>query len=304
MIAGFFRFLAFSIGRALQGLRRNRLMSLAASLTMLLMLLLLAGFWLLQAGLAATVTYVEQKVEIVAELRDVPGAEAAMTVESAALAREVSAEPVVEAVTYVSKDVALAEFRQRLRDRGQVDLTGYLDRNPLPASLEVKLVNPRDFGSVVTVLKDRPLVVADVVEVQDMVNRLTTVTDVLRTGGVGILLLVGLVVLFIIVNTIRLAVVGRREEIEIMRLVGASGAFIRWPVIFEGAFVGLIAALAALALMAVVSDPVSQFMAGFFQVLPLQLGAVGRDLVALILGTGVGLGVLGSWLSVRSYLGR
>ncbi len=303
-MAGFFRFLAFSLGRALQGLRRNRLMSLAASATMLLMLLLLAGFWLLQAGLAATVTYVEQKVEIVAELRDVPGAEPAMTVEAAALAREVAAQPVVETVTYVSKDLALAQFRERLRARGQTDLTSYLDRNPLPASLEVKLVDPRDFGSAVTLLKNRPLVVADVVEVQDVVNRLTTVTDVLRTGGVGILVLVGLVVLFIVVNTIRLAVLARREEIEIMRLVGASGAFIRWPFIFEGALVGLIAALAAIGLLVLVADPVSSFMAGFFEVLPLQLGAAGRDLVVLILGTGVGLGVFGSWLSVRSYLGR
>jgi cell division transport system permease protein len=301
-ILGFPRFLAFSVGRALQGIRRNALMSLAAIATMLLMLLLLAGFWVLQAGLEAAVTYVEEKVEIVADLRDVPGADAALVVQAQALAADVAAMPQVRAVHYLSKDEALARFRQRLRERGQVDLTGYLDRNPLPASLEVSLVDPRDYQAVVDLLSSRTEVVDNVVEVQQLIERLTSVTNVLRTGGIVVLLLVGLVVLFIIVNTIRLAVVARREEIEIMRLVGASDAFIRWPFIFEGAFVGLLGAAAALVVLALLAQPVGNMMYGFFRVLPLELGTIARDLVILVIGTGLGVGVLGSWLSVRSYL--
>ena len=299
---GFFRFVAFSVTRGLQGLRRNGLMTLAATATMLLMLLLLAGFWLVQAGLAAGVQYVEQKVEVVADLHDVPGAEGALTVQAVALASDVAALPSVRSVTFVSKDEALADFRDRLRQRGQVDLTGFLDRNPLPASLEVKLVDPRDYQDVVQLLQNRTHVVDDVVEVQKLVQQLTTVTGVLRTGGFVLLVLVGFVVLFIIVNTIRLAVVARREEIEVMRLVGASDAFIRWPFIFEGAFVGLLGAGAALAILAVASGPMTDFMYGFFRVLPLELGSLQRDVIVLVLGTGLGLGILGSWLSVRSYL--
>jgi cell division transport system permease protein len=299
---GFPRFLAFSVGRALQGIRRNALMSLAAIATMVLMLLLLAGFWLLQAGLAAGVAYVEEKVEIVADLRDVPGAEAVLVVQAQALAAEVAAMPEVRAVRYVSKDEALARFQARLRERGQVDLTGYLDRNPLPASLEVSLVDPRDYEAVVDLLSSHDEVVEDVVEIQQLIERLTSVTDVLRTGGVVVLVVVGFVVLFIIVNTIRLAVVARREEIEIMRLVGASDAFIRWPFIFEGAFVGLLGAGVALVILALAAGPAGEMMYGFFRVLPLELGDLARDIVLLVVGTGLGVGVVGSWLSVRSYL--
>jgi len=303
-VPGFFRFVTFSVTRGLQGLRRNGLMTLAATATMLLMLLLLAGFWLVQAGLAAGVQYVEQKVEIVADLHDVAGAEGSLTAQAVALAADVAALPSVRSVAYVSKEEALARFRDRLRQRGQVDLTGFLDRNPLPASLEVKLVDPREYQPIVQLLQDRSRVVDDVVEVQKLVQQLTTVTGVLRTGGFVLLVLVGFVVLFIIVNTIRLAVVARREEIEIMRLVGASDAFIRWPFIFEGALVGLLGAAAALAILALLAQPVGDMMYGFFRVLPLELGSLARDLVILVIGTGLGVGVLGSWLSVRSYLGK
>ena len=303
-LMGFPRFLAFSIGRALQGIRRNALMSLAAIATMALMLLLLAGFWLLQAGLAAGVAYVEEKVEIVADLRDVPGSEAVLVVQAQALAVEVAAMPEVSDVRYVSKDEALARFQARLRERGQVDLTGYLDRNPLPASLEVSLVDPREYQAVVDLLSSHDEVVEEVVEVQQLVDRLTSVTDVLRTGGVVVLVVVGFVVLFIIVNTIRLAVVARREEIEIMRLVGASDAFIRWPFIFEGAFVGLLGAGVTILILSLAAGPVGEMMFGFFRVLPLELGTLARDIVLLVVGTGLGVGVMGSWLSVRSYLAR
>jgi cell division transport system permease protein len=221
-----------------------------------------------------------------------------------ALAADVAALPSVRSVTFVSKDEALAQFRERLRERGQVDLTGYLDRNPLPASLEVKLVDPQEYAPVVQLLQDRTRVVDDVVQVQQLVAELTTVTNVLRTGGIALLVLIGFVVLFIIVNTIRLAVVARREEIEIMRLVGASDAFIRWPFIFEGAFVGLLGAALTLVLIALASGPVTDFMYGFFRVLPLELGSLQRDMILLVVGTGLGVGVLGSWLSVRSYLTR
>jgi cell division transport system permease protein len=293
-----FRFIAFSLRRAWQGFWRNAVMSLAATATMILMLVLLAGFWILQTGLSAGITFVEQKVEVVADLRD--------TVTQAqidAITADMLKHPEVESVAYVSKDEALASFRATLQAQGQQDLTQYLDSNPLHPSVNVKLKDPKVFGTVLDDLRAEDGV-TNVKDIHSLVDNLLTVTNVLRTAGLVILVVIALIVLFIIVNTIRLAVFARAEEIEVMRLVGASDAFIRWPFVFEGAFVGLLGAIATLAILALVADPLGRFMFDFFRVLPLHFGSLARDLVVLVLGAGVGLGVLGSWVSVRTYLIR
>jgi len=143
-----------------------------------------------------------------------------------------------------------------------------------------------------------------VLDTKETAKNVKTVTDIMRTSGSVVLLVIGVIVLFIIVNTIRLAVVARAEEIEIMRLVGASDAFIRWPFVFEGAMVGLFGAAITLIFLYLLADPIGGFMVDFFRVLPLSFGSLARDLIVLVSTAGIGLGVLGSWLSVRTYLIR
>jgi cell division transport system permease protein len=291
-------FLFFSVKRAWQGFWRNAVMSLAATATMVLMLLLLAGFWIIQTGLLAGLEFTEQKVEVVAYLQ--PNATDAQV---EGLRAELAALPVVDTITYVDRDEALERFRESMQAQGREDLTQYLDSNPLYASLEVKLKDPSAVREVGEAMRGSPLV-RNVINIEDLVDRVLTVTNILRTAGTVLLVVVGVIVLFIIVNAIRLAVVARAEEIEIMRLVGASDAFIRWPFVFEGAFVGFLGAVLALAILAAAAEPLNGFMVEFFRVLPLRIGSLTRDLVTLVLGAGVGLGILGSWLSVRTYLIR
>lgn len=291
-------FLYFSIKRAWQGFWRNAVMSLAATATMVLMLLLLAGFWIIQTGLLAGLEFTEQKVEVVAYLQP-------NTTDSQVdgLQAELLAMPVVDSINYVTRDQALERFRASMEAQGRQDLTRYLESNPLYASLEVKLVDPSAVRDVGEALRASTLV-RNVINIEDLVDRVLTVTSILRTAGSVVLIVVGIIALFIIINAIRLAVVARSEEIEIMRLVGASDAFIRWPFVFEGAFVGFLGAAVTLAVLAAAAEPLSGFMVEFFRVLPLQAGSITRDLVTLVMGAGVGLGVLGSWLSVRTYLIR
>jgi cell division transport system permease protein len=291
-------FVAFSLTRAWQGFWRNALMSLAATLTMVLMLLLLAGFFVLQNVLLASLSFVEQKVEVVAYIQN-----NATSDQVDVLVAKVGAMPEVASVEFVSRDEALARFKAAQAAQGRQDLTASLESNPLYASVNVKLRSPSELDAVTTALRDDPLV-RNVLNIEALVDRVLTVTTFVRTAGVVMVAIVGVIVLFIIVNTIRLAVVARAEEIEIMRLVGASDSFIRWPFVFEGALVGLFGAVLTLILLAVAAEPLSQAMVGFFNVLPLELGSVGRDTAVLVLATGVGLGVLGSWVSVRTYLIR
>ncbi|HET7829001.1 MAG TPA: permease-like cell division protein FtsX [Candidatus Limnocylindrales bacterium] len=291
-------FVLFSMKRAWQGFWRNALMSLAATLTMVLMLSLLAGFFILQNVLLASLAFVEQKVEVVAYVE-----RTATDGQVETLIANTEAMPQVASVEFISRDAALERFKATQEAQGRTDLSQYLESNPLYASINVKLTSPTQLEAVTSALREDPIV-RNVLNIQALVDRVLTVTSVVRTAGVAMVGIVGLIVLFIIVNTIRLAVVARAEEIEIMRLVGASDAFIRWPFVFEGALVGLLGAVITLGLLYAGSEPLGQAMVSFFNVLPLELGSVGRDTAILVTATGVGLGVLGSWLSVRTYLIR
>jgi cell division transport system permease protein len=273
-------------------------MSVAATATMVLMLLLLAGFWIIQTGLLAGLQFVEQKVEVVADLRDDVAHFHILELQD-----RIEAMPEVTSVTYVSREQALERFREQREAQGEEDLSRFLESNPLHASFEIELRDPALFDAVYNRLRDEPAV-ERVKNIQDLVGRVLTVTNFLQTAGGAILVVIGLIVLFIIVNTIRLAVVARAEEIEIMRLVGASDAFIRWPFVFEGALVGLLGSVVALAVLGAAAEPLGRFMFDFFRVLPIQVGSLSRDLLVLVMGTGVGLGVVGSWVSVRTYLIR
>ncbi len=289
-------FVVFSLKRAWQGFWRNALMSIAATATMVLMLMLLAGFWIMRTGLQAGLDYTESKVEVVADLKD-----RTKIAEVDAITGRLLDMPEVDSVVYVSEEEALEAYRASLAEQGEEDYSRYLDANPLPASLEVKLVEASVFGNVVESLRAEPAV-EKVKEQQATVDSLLAITNVLSTAGTVVLVVIAFIVLFIIVNTIRLAVVARAEEIEIMRLVGASDAFIRWPFVFEGAMVGLLGATLTLGLLYLAAEPIGRFMIGFFAVLPLTFGSLARDLVVLVASAGLGLGILGSWLSVRTYL--
>ncbi len=291
-------FLFFSISRAWQGFWRNAAMSLAATATMTLMLLLLAGFWIIQAGFLASLSYVEDKVGVVADLNDGISAGKLQDLET-----RLGALPEVKSVEYTSKEQALVNYRAQRAAQNQDDLTQYLANNPLPASLDVKLQRPEDYKAVAAFLQLEPDV-AKVQNIQDTTDRLVSITTFLRTFGVVLLAVIGAIVLFIVINTIRLAVLGRAEEIEVMRLVGASDAFIRWPFVFEGALVGLLGAAITLGVLVGAADPLSHFMVGFFQILPISVGSISRDVTMLVVGAGTGLGVAGAWVSVRTYLIR
>ncbi len=291
-----FAFIGFSLRRGWQGFWRNGLMSLAATATMVLMLVLLSGLIILLTGLDATLNYVQQEVQVVAYLKDSAGPQDISRLEAS-----LQVMPQVKEVGFVSKDQAYTDFL--VRHPEDADVIKSLPTNPLPASLQINLRDPNDYVEVATFLRTDNSV-DRVLNIQQTVDQMVSVIGVLRTGGVVVLLVVGLIVLFIIMNTIRLAVVSRADEIEIMRLVGASDAFIRWPFVLEGALVGLFGAILTIGLLLLVQSPMNDFLKAYLSVFPITGELIVRDIALIVFGTGVGIGVLGSYLSVRSCLAR
>jgi cell division transport system permease protein len=133
-------------------------------------------------------------------------------------------------------------------------------------------------------------------------DALLGIINAIRTVGIAIVGLVGLTVLFMIINTIRIAVYSRAGEIEIMRLVGASDSFIRWPFILEGILCGLIGAVVTITAVAAIWDPIQPVMVSVFQMPTAVSSQFLATVSLLLLAVGLGVGALGSWISVRSYL--
>jgi len=265
------------------------------------MLLLFAFFIVTDRGLQAAVVALESKVELVLYLDD-----AAKPSDILALKARIENDPAVSRVDYVTKQQALDRLRD-LAQRKQDFTLADIGTNPLPASLEIKLANAQDTARLATSLKDElgHGVVTDVIDNPTVVEKLLTITRVLSIGGIAVLAMMLFVALFVIVNTIRIAVHARRDEIEIMQLVGATDWFVSWPFILEGMLVGTFGAVVALAVLALASQPVTTAMVGFLDILPVSLGAnFGLALAVGILGFALVGGGFGASFSVRSQLAR
>lgn len=291
----FLRFLGFTLQRAGQGFWRNKMMSLAATATVILMLVLLSGLVIVLGGLNSGLSYIESKVGVTARLVD--GLDQAAVDQ---LMADVAALPGVATVEYVSPAEAMHRLEQAYADRGQTLETGGADIS-LYSSIELALTDPDVATSVATALSERPEI-ERITTIQEQYDKLLGVTNIVRLAGMAAMILVGLTVVFMIVNTIRIAVFSRSREIEIMRLVGASDAFIRWPFIVEGMLCGLLGAVVTVLLVALVWGPIQPLLIEIFQ-MPTAVGTQFYTFVAvLILSVGLVVGTLGSWISVRAHL--
>ncbi|HET6381173.1 MAG TPA: permease-like cell division protein FtsX [candidate division Zixibacteria bacterium] len=292
---GFLRFIAFSVVRAWQGFWRNAMMSLAATATVILMLVLLSGLFIVIAGLNSGLEFIESKVGVTARLvGDLPESQRRIFLDYA------ESLDGVEKVVYVSPEMAMERLREYYRSLGQELELGGADIE-LYESVEISLLDPEYSGSVAAALEDRSEVERITTRQADY-EKLLGIIGVIRTVGIVALALVGLTVLFMIVNTIRIAVYSRANEIEIMRLVGASDSFIRWPFILEGILCGLIGAVITVILVAVVWNPIQPIMVQVFQMPTTVSSQFLATLSGIVLAVGLAVGALGSWISVRSNL--
>jgi len=286
---------------AAQGFWRNPVMSLASTFTIGLMLLLFAFFLATDRGLQAAVNVLESKVELALFLED--GARVSDVLD---LRARIEADPAVSRVDYITKEQAMARLVDIAAKRPDIQIVD-TSENPLQASLEVKLARAQDAPRVTAALREEigKGVVSDVVDNPQVVDKLLTITRVLSFGGLAVLAMMLIVALFVIVNTIRIAVHARRDEIEIMKLVGATDWFVRWPFILEGMLVGALGAVAATAVVLVAAGPVMSAMVNFIEILPLSFGQTFVwQLVGSVFALALAVGGGGAMLSVRAHLAK
>jgi cell division transport system permease protein len=285
--------LQFFLGEIRRNFTRNLIMQLTAIGTVTVTIVLLGAFLFTRQALTRIGDDVLHKIEISVFLKDGASADAAK-----ALQAKIAADPRVAGVVFISKAEGLRQMRERLQ--GQID-TSLLTQNPLPDALRVKVVRPQDVRAVAETIRALPNV-ASVEYAHDIVERLLTLSDVFGKIGLGVVALL-FTAAIIISNTIRLTVFARRREIAIMRLVGASGTYIRLPFVVEGLIDGLLGAALALGILELGR---TQLMPKLAVALPfVRLSSTNLELLwlaAVLLGTGALIGVVASWISVGRYL--
>jgi cell division transport system permease protein len=289
---------AYFFRQAVQNLNQNRWMNGITFGTISISFLILGIFLLIFLNARFLMADWATRIQITAYLAGAEAPEAASRAEAKVRALEE-----VRDVTFRSKDAALKSLQERLQGRGLLD---GLTRNPLPASLEIRLKsefqNSAGVRSLTAKLRKMPEI-EDLQAGAEWVDRFSAFMAVLNGLGLGLGGLFFLGTIFVIANTIRLNIFARREEIEVMRSVGATGLFIRAPFYIEGILQGFLGACLAMALL---FGLFQLFLTKIYEPLrallnfPLQF--LSPEMLAGMIAGGVLLGLLGTQVSIGRYL--
>ncbi len=290
--------LVYFLRKALENIWTNPFLSLVTLSTIAISMLILGLFSLIYLNVQQSLHQMGGELQITAYLQETISSEQAEVLRS-----KVADWPEVERITYISKEQALVRFRSQLREYAGI-LEG-LKENPLPASLELTLMPQYGRSGNIKELSTRLGRLPGVAEVQygrKWMAKLRVFVEVMKLVGITVGGLLLIATIFVISNTIKLTFYSRREELEIMRLVGATDFFIKAPFLIEGLLHGLGGALLA-------AGGLSLLVLFLFSHLdlPLRLAVMAGSLptgqlLAGFLGLGLLLGVLGSMVSLRRFL--
>lgn len=288
------RNILYYIKEAFSSIFRNGWMSFASVGVVAVTLFILGSFLLLNMNVDHLAEDIKDQVEIIARVDEnlSPQGVEALRVRVIQLSK-------VEEVRFVSKDDALHRLRDQLGDL----VEGYEDeRNPLRNSFEIRTIIPEDIPLVAAEVQALPGI-AEVEYGDDIVDRLFLFTGTVRWVGMAFMLGLALTAMFLIANTIKLTVNARSKEIMIMKYVGATEWFVRWPFLIEGVLLGFFGALLPTLLLMVVYGQVVAWTSLNLYFLPLVApDVVIRELAKLLLLLGTVIGGMGSLVSMRRFL--
>ncbi|MDU4959287.1 MAG: permease-like cell division protein FtsX [Sporomusaceae bacterium] len=290
------RTIEYFVRSAFSSLRRNGLMSIASITTVALSLLILGMFLIMVLNLNNMASVLESQVQISVYLED-----RLTTGEIRALGERIAKTPGVQQATFIGRDEALARFKERLGEQQGI-LTTLGDTNPLPNAYEIKADNPDNVRAIAQTVGEY-----DGVEnakfSQNVVDQLFSLTHMIRIVGIALIIFLALAALFIISNTIRITVFARRKEIGIMKYVGATDWFIRWPFLIEGIIMGFTGSLLAVILLFQAYSTLTQRVYETLAFLPIIPKYPFLQIISVILViAGMVIGATGSTISLKRFL--
>lgn len=293
----------------LAGFVRNGFVSLAAVLIMTITLSVVAGLMMAGAALNSTLTQLTNTVDVTVYFTTDATQDQINDVQNS-----LKALPEVASVAYVSREQALADFKTRHQDdQLTMQALDELGDNPLGAALEVRAKQTSQYEAIAAYLTKQQTAGTGSGASIDKVNfyqnktaidRLTNIIDTSRRVGLGIAIVLALASLLISFNTIRLAIYTSRDEIGVMNLVGAGHWYVRGPFMIAGVLYGAVSGITVLLLLYPVTlwlGPGSQRFLGTFNVFTYYTNSF-PIIFLIIMGSGIALGALSSYLAVRRYL--
>ena len=286
----------YFVKEALKSMSRNGLMTLASISTVALSLFILGVFTCGVVNLNNLACNLESQVEISVYLKDGLNQNQVNNVQN-----KLKDMPNVKKLEFVSKDEAMKRFKERLGE--QQGLVAALDgNNPLPSSFVITFENPEEVKEAAKLVTTYPEVESAHYG-QDVIEQIFKITQVIRIGGIALIAFLAGATLFIISNTIRLTVFARRKEIGIMKYVGATNWFIRWPFLIEGMLLGFIGAAIAAACVWEFYHFITLEVENSLAFLPLvPMVPFFYDLTAILFGVGILVGAIGSTISLKQYM--
>jgi len=289
--------ISFFFKEAFGSLRRNYFMTIAALVTVFLSIVVLGGVLVFVYTTDALLKEVEEKVEITVYLVTDPDPDATAI---EVMTSEIMSWSEVKSVVYVSKVDALERLKEDFKDNPEI--LENLRSNPLPASFEIALVDPQAVDTVAARFEGDPIV-DEVRYGKEIADKLFAFTSQARNFMLIFIVLLGIVAILLISNTIRLSIFARKREVEIMKLVGATNWFIRWPFVIEGVTVGFLGAAVAAAVVLALNAYLVDRIRGSLPFMAVPLDAVPYVLVIVILlAVGVVIGAAGSGIGLRRFL--
>ena len=282
-----------------KNLIRNGWMTFASISAVTIMLMVVGIFLVLILNLNHLASSVEEDVEIKVYI-DLTATEE----QQQELKQKIEAIPEVKTIVYLDKENGLEQFIDSMDDVGKQVFELLRDENPLNDAFIIRADTPQLTEAVAEKIKKLPYI-DNVNYGQDFVKRLFEVTSLARNVGLALIAGMMFTAMFLIANTIKITIIARKREIQIMKLVGATNWFIRWPFLVEGVLLGIIGSIIPIAVIIggyqyIYEQYGQRIEVLLFKILPVFPHTIQISLILLLVG--VFIGVWGSMMSIRKFL--